>query len=49
MHHWYNGFLLLAFFFFLFDGFKVKAEKVAWTPLGFACVVAWVLFPAFFV
>jgi hypothetical protein len=50
MHTTYlhNGFLVLAFVFFLFDGFKVKAERVAWTPLGFAdsnaaSTVPWVL------
>lgn len=49
MHTTYlhNGFLLLAFVFFLLDGFKVKAERVAWTPLGYACVVGAFLFPFF--
>lgn len=47
MHTIHNGFLLLAFFFFLFDGFRVKAERVSWTPLGFACVVGAFLFPFF--
>lgn len=48
-NHWYNVFLVAALVFFLLDGFRVVSNKVTWTPLGFASVVAWVLFPAFFV
>lgn len=43
----HNGFLVLAFVFFLFDGFHVMHPKVSWTPLGFACVVGAFLFPFF--
>jgi hypothetical protein len=49
MHTTYvhNGFLILAFVFFLLDGFRVQSNKVTWTPLGFACVVGSFLFPFF--
>lgn len=49
MHPTYvhNGFLILAFFFFLFDGVRVESKRLSWTPLGFACVVGAFLFPFF--
>jgi hypothetical protein len=43
----HNGFLLLAFVFFLFAGFNVASTKFSWIPLGYACVVAAFLFPFF--
>lgn len=43
----HNGFLLLAFFFFLFAGVRVKSERVDWTALGFCAVTAAFLFPFF--
>lgn len=49
MHTTYvhNGFLFLAFIFFLLDGFRVENRVLSWTPLGFACVVGAFLFPFF--
>jgi len=49
MHPTYvhNGFLVLAFVFFLFDAFHVSKPGISWTPLGFACVVGAFLFPFF--
>jgi hypothetical protein len=49
MHPTYvhNGFLILAFVFFLFDGLRVQSTRVSWTPLGFACVVGAFVFPFF--
>lgn len=35
--------LVLAVVFFALDGFKVTAEKVSWTPLGFASITLAVL------
>jgi hypothetical protein len=43
----HNVFLLLAFLFFLLDGFRVTSTKVTWTPLGFGCVVGAFLLPVF--
>lgn len=43
----HNGFLLLAFLFFLFDGFQLQVARISWTALGFACVVGAFLFPFF--
>jgi hypothetical protein len=43
----HNGFLVLAFLFFLFDGLRWANPRVSWTPLGFACVVGAFLFPFF--
>jgi hypothetical protein len=42
----HNGFLVLAFVFFILDGLRVQA-KVSWTPLGFACVVGAFVFHFF--
>jgi hypothetical protein len=41
----HNVFLVLAFVFFMLDGIRVNSPKVSWTPLGFACVVAAILWP----
>lgn len=46
----HNGFLVLAFVFFLFEGFGFRLappSRISWVPLGYACVVGAFVFPFF--
>lgn len=43
----HNGFLVLALVFFLLAGFRVASQKLDWTNLGYASIVAAFLFPFF--